>query len=1056
LDNDTHYAEKGLGGVTINAYRANGTLAATTISSTTCGSDGTYSLAVLAGDYPIRVEFVAPTPYAQSFTDNSNVRFFTAATSGVNYGVSKLNAYADKSTMYEIYASAVSSEYPGASVATVKAWNYQGIGPSGSGGTISNHVNDTYGTIRGITSDKKTKKIYYSQGLKRFTKYESQLDASNNVNPNGKIYVSDFNSPNPSAVSVYADLEAIGFSMPSFTAEAKTYSPVNDWNGCGNTITFPNYSPNPARPWEYRNNWEAYYGHVGLGDIDMNEDNTRMYVINKSTFELVSLPTTTSPLSSTNLQTANTLPNAIQSIGHFTIPYPGDGMNGGSAIVNNNGAALSHGRQDWYVDGIGVYNGKIYVGVTNPRQYAIVGDVTGGAYNITNGSAVAVIYAFDPSNGSWSRVMTEDLSTQLSGAKGQNTHERSMGFPFTIYDIAFDSKTNEMAISTRCIREDFEISSIGYYDNFFFNGPAYRCYSEDNGSTWQLEKVGTIKRCGADYEPPKSAAFGNNPTQYNYGGNGGFWNAGVCDFNGADRNYYDAYEGADGYGFKGGIATFPGSSGMLFSYADPQNSQSSGATWINHSADANNFKEEIFQANPDINSPYWGKGAGVSDIELIYDIAPIVVGNRIWSDTDADGIQDAGENGMDGIIVELWQGATKVGQTTTATLNGQSGSYLFNKANVNLNSANGILESTAYEIRIPNISGGSKQAALGLLSLTSKDLDNTTNGDARDSDGTISGTNAVVAFTSGKVGENNHNYDFGFKTPICGITLKPTVSGCYQNGGASKATVSVEVAWENALSGNITVTLAGQTRTIIPGVYTSTGGNGVIVSPQVVAFEIPADGVSNQALQAFFGASYAAATCKDSKNIDAPMSCTPLTCTSGVDLAGTVFNDFNADGIKGSGETNGLGGVTVTAIACDGTTFTTVTDSYGKYKLTPTSYPVRVEFSSLPSLYGQGTPNGTNGKTSTQFVNSATCNVDFGVLNQVDYCQTEPRIFTAIQRNGNGQAGGDVGPEASVVWTDYTVSGLTPVVNTLATQLQVGTIWGNTYNKNTKNYFRRQ
>jgi serine-aspartate repeat-containing protein C/D/E len=43
------------------------------------------------------------------------------------------------------------------------------------------------------------------------------------------------------------------------------------------------------------------------------------------------------------------------------------------------------------------------------------------------------------------------------------------------------------------------------------------------------------------------------------------------------------------------------------------------------------------------------------------------VGNRVWFDTDADGVQDGGEPGVAGVQVQLWNGAMTqlVGLTTT-------------------------------------------------------------------------------------------------------------------------------------------------------------------------------------------------------------------------------------------------------------------------------------------------------------------------------------------------------------------------------------------------------
>ncbi len=45
----------------------------------------------------------------------------------------------------------------------------------------------------------------------------------------------------------------------------------------------------------------------------------------------------------------------------------------------------------------------------------------------------------------------------------------------------------------------------------------------------------------------------------------------------------------------------------------------------------------------------FGKANGLGDIELQVDASPIEIGNRVWEDTDKDGVQDAGELGISGI-----------------------------------------------------------------------------------------------------------------------------------------------------------------------------------------------------------------------------------------------------------------------------------------------------------------------------------------------------------------------------------------------------------------------
>ena len=137
-----------------------------------------------------------------------------------------------------------------------------------------------------------------------------------------------------------------------------------------------------------------------------------------------------------------------------------------------------------------------------------------------------------------------------------------------------------------------------------------------------------------------------------------------------------------------------------------------------------------------------GKSNSMGDVEALCDPAPIEIGNRVWNDADSDGIQDPNEAPISGVIVELYKNNVKVGQASTDP----TGEYYFTSgtsasdANTNDNiihdSGIGILPATGtsganslYEIRIPNVTGGSKQAALGTNSLTTANV----GGDAIDS-----------------------------------------------------------------------------------------------------------------------------------------------------------------------------------------------------------------------------------------------------------------------------------------------------------------------------------
>ncbi|MCA0228947.1 MAG: DUF11 domain-containing protein [Bacteroidetes bacterium] len=304
----------------------------------------------------------------------------------------------------------------------------------------------------------------------------------------------------------------------------------------------------------------------------------------------------------------------------------------------------------------------------------------------------------------------------------------------------------------------------------------------------------------------------------------------------------------------------------------------------------------------------------------------------------------------------------------------------------------------------------------------------------------------------------------------CSVTIrKVTVSGCYLVNGQSKATVSVEVGWTNAPSGGvITVTTGSQSRTITPGTISVTypqannssplTGNQTIVSPQVVAFEVDANGSTNNALTARFNA-----TCTTSTTFNAPTACPTAAC-SGNNVGGMVFKDFNDNGIKEAGETAGVSDIAVKAIACDGTVYTTTTDGYGFYSIPvpANKYPVRVEFSSVPSIYKLGV-NGTNSRTSVQFVNAPSCNVHLGIVNPVEFCSDNNlKVFVPCFTYGDPLIASQQGVSAAnlsanadaLVSIPYRVSSSTFQGEQMITNAgKIGTVWGLAYNKYTKRLF---
>ncbi|MBL7831524.1 MAG: hypothetical protein JNK41_10885, partial [Saprospiraceae bacterium] len=307
----------------------------------------------------------------------------------------------------------------------------------------------------------------------------------------------------------------------------------------------------------------------------------------------------------------------------------------------------------------------------------------------------------------------------------------------------------------------------------------------------------------------------------------------------------------------------------------------------------------------------------------------------------------------------------------------------------------------------------------------------------------------------------------------CSINLDAGASGCYWNGSASKTKIVIEVSWSNAPTGqNIIVTgppgSSPATRTITPGTISVTylnhavppvtyaTANQIIVSPQLVTFEMDANGATGLTASASFSTT---TSCNAISNtFSLPAACTPLDC-SGTMSGGTVFFDFNADGIRTSDETEtGVVGVTIKAIDINGLVYTTTSQKYGRWSLNIPSnaYPIRVEFSNLPNYARQGTLNGTDGRTTTQFIQAPDCNIDLGVLENSEFASANPAIFLSQMPSGNPlDPTGNVKDMDALLKVDYNAQGARDPSKTLslAKADEIGCTWGLAHNKYTNKLF---
>lgn len=200
----------------------------------------------------------------------------------------------------------------------------------------------------------------------------------------------------------------------------------------------------------------------------------------------------------------------------------------------------------------------------------------------------------------------------------------------------------------------------------------------------------------------------------------------------------------------------------------------------------------------------------------------------------------------------------------------------------------------------------------------------------------------------------------------------------------------------------------------------------------------------------------------------------PVVYAAGT-ITGTVFQDFNQNGVRDVGATipnsgagttgvavdQGVGGVTVTAYDASGAVVgaaTTAAD--GTYTVNAAGTgPYRIEFANLPAGYYPG-PQGVNNGTTVRFVpDGNSSNVDLGIALPTDYCSNNPQVATNCYVFGD-QIAGPYNTNKTLVTIPYS-AGSTSTTNidqptTHATMLlanQVGTTWGLAWARSTRRLY---
>jgi len=460
-----------------------------------------------------------------------------------------------------------------------------------------------------------------------------------------------------------------------------------------------------------------------MGDIDLSDDGRTLYFTNLNERNVYGL----------NIGNPATTPTSAT---RYDLP----------ATACTNGLARPWGLK--FHDGV-LYAGVVCTGENEPY--------VGGNPTRTNTQLSALVYAMDTTAATPAFSATPVINFSLNFARGCatrpfNGNQRNCAWnPWTEnYTDAYATQNGESAYPSPILSGiDFDTDGamiLSFSDrwgmqlgsaNLWPNGTTGESAVEagDLLRAWPSSLQQWTIESGGDKDGP--GPFTPTISQMSPQGPGG-----------GEFYYSDIYNMDHEEIAMGAIAVLPGSQEVAATVNDPIIYNASGTKKFSSitGAASNGYQLRRGQSPRD-----FGKSAGLGDLELICNPAPLEIGNRVWIDANRNGIQDAGESNFPGVEVVLTDAS---GNTYTATTN-NTGEYYFNNSNV----TGGLKANQTYTVTIDTA-----QPALASYKLTAANVvtAGTTLTDGIDSDGMLAGAFAQVAVTLGSAGQNDHTVDFGF------------------------------------------------------------------------------------------------------------------------------------------------------------------------------------------------------------------------------------------------------------------------------------------------------
>lgn len=999
--------------------------------TSTTDANGAYSISGLVAGRTYRVAFSnLPAWASPTFLgdDSGTTVQFVDAGNCANLGLATSAGYCQENPLIAIPCYVNGDPLAGGTSGTQEWMVYfrnDNQGTIGSGGYTSPEVyvdGQVIGATWGVAHHRQTKTVLASAVMKRHVGFGQ--------NGTGAIYQLDANG------------------NPTLFIDLNTYTNVNTGadtrGGTNNTL--------PADFNVANRDIDAFQavGKVGLGDIELSDDEQYLYAINLHERTLVEMYV------GDNLS----VPTMVNT---YNIATAIDNLLSGTAIACGSAA-------DYRPWGLKYHRGLLYVGV-----------VCSAEISRNTSDLHAYVLSFDPThpNNGFSQVINMPLDYAREAAFQSDNPSTTIPGAWRPWALGYNS-SDVTIISWRGgahpspILADIEIDDdgsmiLGFMDRFGMQS-GYRQLTtdlSDSNADHQGMSAGDIIRfcningnlvregsagCAYNTSPP----WTNPPSDLTY----------EDEFYAEEEYFTTITNPSHGHPETtlGSLAFLPGSGEIVSNTYDPFSLRSGGVAWYSNTDGSANKKYELYESiNASTPDGSFSKATALGDMEFLCDPAPIQIGNFVWEDTDKDGIQDADELGIAGVAIHLYKGKTLIAETTT-DLHGQ---YYFsdkNAADPNLTWSGTDVDTTLIPNRYYQLVIGLGQYANETLTISGDTytLTTTSTGNNNDLDNDASNktfsnsTYPVVGVYTKNIGQVFHRYDVGFAPPECSLEITGSnYINCTDNNDGTYTTT-----WD------INLTAKHTNETQVSYQYNNESIQTLTLSANQGNFQIavPADGAANDEIKVYFSND---TVCGDTLISKRPTPCvapvgTPNTragqiCNqlSGTDIGGVVFEDYDYEGSMNQGDTVGVNGVQVILTDdCNNSTQMTSTDANGNYLFSglTANTRYRIEFVLPESVACWAKPSraGADNGTTVQFVEAGNC-ASLGVADPNDYCETTPTLMTSCYVQGD-QVNGEHANDDVLVGFGYDASGQRgtagyPEVDHVALAHQIGTTFGLAYNK---------